>query len=136
MCSYGYKNQYWYHDSKFHIDISVYQCISPIPNLHIRSGYVSLLIMLYILCITCNIDSVTGTGPFLSSLSRRSIQEAFWNDELHLELIQSGLNFQFYKPGDREECMILIENARRNSTYKHKCHEACQKRGMYHGHLL
>lgn len=74
-------------------------------------------------------DSVISTGQFLPSLSRRSIQEAFWNDEVHLELIQSGQNFHFFNPEDRESCMVMIENARRNSVYTHKCHEACQKRG-------
>lgn len=46
-------------------------------------------------------------------------------------MIQSGLKFSFLKPEDRENCMIMIENFRRSSTYSHKCYEGCQKRGMY-----
>ena len=102
-------------------------------NMHICSTWGVLCHHVYIYYLhtagLADVDSVIGTGQFLPSLSRRSIQEAFWNDEVHLELIRSGQNFQFFNPEDREKCMIMIENARRNSMYTHKCHEACQKRG-------
>ena len=82
------------------------------------------------------LDPLTSNEQFFVSLSRRTIQEAFWNNEVHLELIQSGINYQFLKPEDRENCMIMIENVRRNSTYTHKCHEGCRKRGMHYGYAI
>ena len=65
----------------------------------------------------------------LSMMSRKFIQEGFWNDELHKELLETGMIFTFYKPEDRECCMVQVEEMRLRSTYDHKCYAGCKERG-------
>ena len=57
------------------------------------------------------------------------IQEAFWNDELHQEIIDRQLNFMFYKPDCRERCMMDIDEQRALVSYEHECHDLCKERG-------
>ena len=68
-------------------------------------------------------------GDFLITLSRKSLQEGFWNDELHLEIIESKIKFRFYVADDREACMSEIERMRRESIYEYECFEGCKQRG-------
>lgn len=70
-----------------------------------------------------------SNGDFLTSLSRKSLQEGFWNDEVHSEIMESERKFKFCTAGDREACMIEIEQLRRKSMYEHKCFEGCKQRG-------
>lgn len=63
-------------------------------------------------------------------LSRKVLQEGFWNDELHSEIIDQRIDYKFYKPEDREVCMIKIEEMRTESLYTHECSEGCKNRGV------
>ena len=72
-------------------------------------------------------------GHFLISLNRKSLQEGFWNDELHLEIIESKIKFRFYGADDREACMSEVERMRRESIYEHECFEGCKQRGKLCG---
>ena len=38
-------------------------------------------------------------------MGQKTIQEAFWNDELHQELVETGTAYRFHVAADREECM-------------------------------
>ena len=35
------------------------------------------------------------------SLTRKAVQDAFWNDEIHSEITESQMDFKFFKPEDR-----------------------------------
>lgn len=72
---------------------------------------------------------LSENDEFLSCLSRKSLQEGFWNSELQSELLESNSTFKFYKPNDRETCMAMIDIKRRESIYKHDCYDGCKKRG-------
>jgi len=54
-------------------------------------------------------EAAKETSKFLVTLNRRALQEGFWNIEVHLELQDQKLEYRFYKPEDREACMIEIE---------------------------
>ena len=42
------------------------------------------------------------------------------------------LDFAFNADSDRDRCMEIIEERRRNTVYPHvQCTEACKKRGSY-----
>lgn len=62
-------------------------------------------------------------------LTRKTIQEGFWNDENRLEIIDSKMDFTFLEPGERERCMIEVERTCSQSIYKHKCNKGCKERG-------
>jgi len=62
-------------------------------------------------------------------LSRKSLQEGFWNMEVYLELQDQKMDYRYYKPEDREACMIEIEKRRRQQIYTHECHQGCKNRG-------
>jgi len=69
------------------------------------------------------------TSKFHVALSRRALQEGFWNIELHLEILDQKMEYRFYKPEDREACMIEIERRRRQQIYTHECYQGCKNRG-------
>ena len=73
--------------------------------------------------------SLVKEPSLLTVMSRKFIQEGFWNDELHKELLETGQPFTFYKPQDRESCMVQIEEMRLKSTYDHRCYAGCKERG-------
>ena len=59
------------------------------------------------------------------------MQDGFWNDEVHSEIIESGMTFKFCTVDDRETCMMEIESMRRQSLYGHECFEGCKERGQW-----
>ena len=66
---------------------------------------------------------------FLPELSRKSLQEALWNDEVYAELIETDVDYKFYKPEDREACILEIDKVQRQSLNSHKCYLGCKGRG-------
>lgn len=66
-------------------------------------------------------------------LSPRIVGEAFYNGEMESELRRiDKIEYKFHKDSDREKCMDMIENARRQSIYPHNedaCTDECKKRG-------
>lgn len=80
-------------------------------------------------CFTEPTDKLESTGYFLPLLSRRALQEAFWNDEVHSEILEQHMEYRFMKPEDREACMVEIEKKRTQSTYTHNCYKGCKERG-------
>ena len=60
---------------------------------------------------------------------RKILQEAFWNNEVHAELIEIDVDFKFFKPEDREACMLEVYKVQRRSFYEHKCYSGCEERG-------
>ena len=82
----------------------------------------------------CNVSNITIAIHFaIESASRKSLQEGFWNDEVHSEIIESEMKFRFCTDGNREACMIEIERLRRQSMYEHKCFEGCKQGNLYSG---
>ena len=71
----------------------------------------------------------TKTEHFVPELSRKILQEAFWNNEVHAELIEIDMDFKFFKPEDREACMLEVDKVQRRSFYEHKCYSGCKERG-------
>ena len=74
--------------------------------------------------------SLVTEPSLLTAMSRKFIQEGFWNDELHKELLDTGMPFTFYKPEDRERCMVQFGEMRLKGTYDHKCYTGCKERGL------
>lgn len=68
-----------------------------------------------------------------AELSPRIVGEAFYNGEMESELRRiDKVDYRFKKDSDREECMQMIEQARRESVYPHNtemCTAECKKRG-------
>ena len=56
-----------------------------------------------------------ASKPFLLEMGRKVIQEAFWNDEVHQELLAKGLHFHFRGDSNREACMEMIDDHRATS---------------------
>ncbi len=67
----------------------------------------------------------------LPELSGRLVGEAFYHGELECELRQTGkIQYRFRADSDREECMAMLEQMRRETTYPHSvCTDDCKKRG-------
>ena len=79
--------------------------------------------------VTCDAFSVKVICiHFAPELSRKSVQEAFWND-LHQELLEVTLDYTFKGKDSWEECMKEIDKLRLLTNYQHQCHPECQIRG-------
>ena len=68
-----------------------------------------------------------------TELSPHTVGEAFYNGEVESELRRiEKVDYRFYKYSDREQCMEMIEEIRRQSIYPHNkesCTDECKKRG-------
>lgn len=79
--------------------------------------------------VTCDAFSVKVICiHFAPELSRKSVQEAFWNDQLHQELLEVTLDYTFKGKDSREECMKEIDKLRLLTNYQHQCQPECQIR--------
>ena len=69
-----------------------------------------------------------------TELTPRTVGEAFYNGELEDELHTIGkIDYRFKMDSDREVCMQMIEEDRRETTYPHpesQCTADCKSRGM------
>ena len=72
---------------------------------------------------------VEQTNTFKQDFGRKSIQEAFWNDDLHKEIVKVSLQYYFHSSDDRESCMAVIDEIRASSLYHHTCQGGCKARG-------
>lgn len=93
---------------------------------------------IYVNSFTEPAEEAESKRQFLPLLSRRALQEGFWNDELHSEIMEQHMEYRFKKPEDREACMVEIERARTQSMYSHDCYKGCKDRGnakLYRPHI-
>lgn len=59
--------------------------------------------------------------------------DAFYNGELEAELRRIEKEYRFKKDSDREKCMEMIEEHRRQNLYPHneiECSPECKARGI------
>ncbi len=65
-------------------------------------------------------------------LSPHIVAEAFYNGEVESELRRIGkIDFRLKRDEDREKCMEMIEERRRQVIYPHEmCTMECQQRGI------
>ena len=70
----------------------------------------------------------------LAEMTPRIVAEAFYNGELENELRRIGrIEFRMLKDSDRDGCMEMIEELRRQTVYPHgTCTPECKKRGNVH----
>ena len=68
-----------------------------------------------------------------TELTPRTVGEAFYNGELEDELRTIGkVDYRFKCDSDREVCMEMVEEHRRETTYPHpesQCTTDCKSRG-------
>ena len=66
---------------------------------------------------------------FCCELSRKSVSSAFFNTELHEELVQSGRKCLLSTDDQKEAVMKLIEQKRVRTAYSHTQAETCEEKG-------
>lgn len=103
-----------------------------------RSTAISYLQVLYncdndIVSIHVYINVVCIFPDYCIELSPHTIGEAFYNGEMENELRRiDKIDYRLYKDSDRDKCMEMIEDIRRQSIYPHNddaCTAECKKRG-------
>ena len=58
---------------------------------------------------------------FVTELTPHIVGEAFYNGEMESELRRIGrIEYRMFKDSDRESCMEMIEEVRRQSIYPHE----------------
>ena len=68
---------------------------------------------------------------FVAELTPHIVGEAFYNGEMESELRRIGrIEYRMFKDSDRESCMEMIEEVRRQSIYPHEaCSPECKQKG-------
>ena len=84
-----------------------------------------------LVCIIYNsiyVDTYVIEVHFIPELKRKTLQECFWNDELHQEILEMKMTF-LTRVTENKQCMMEIDRLHLQQLYPHVCHPMCKERG-------
>ena len=104
------------------------------PLIYLMNLVITIIIIL--IMFTACMNLYFGYCFVYTELTPRTVGEAFYNGELEDELCTIGkVDYRFKYDSDREVCMEMVEEHRRETPYPHpdsQCTEDCKSRGILH----